>query len=1007
MSFIREFSYPDVIQRRIIYSNIFFTLIIIGFIFTDSSFDLKFYYFYFPVSKMIAITAATGLFLGSFFGKMIFNKVSNCRLIYLITDISFGILTILYLLRKYIFFYNFEPFLNIFLYSIYIFPLFIFIITFISGIKFNYFLKLSCGDFIDEKQGIFYNIILSLVGVSIGVLIAPIKFIYSDINIILLTVPIILFVTCFFVKLRYNPDPLFAQEFENDTQSNNARSKKKDNLLFTYLNIIYMILFIFLGFQTIIRFYGDLFLVEILFFIIISFSIIAGFFIGKSTKFSYFHIYSESIFPVFFLAFIFSMFIFGDKIPYYVGILLFIPISIIFGITSYHTLNNIFINYNHKKRFIILEFAIFILPFPIILSLSFINFTNSWFFIFTYILSILCILIPGFHLINLETKRGYLKAMYFTYFLISIPILILINMKINIPFNKNFYVLKVENYEKLRNINYNSLYINERVSVKINKRTIFNTSDSIIRNLKRSLLPIGLYLTEKDKKKILFIDSNQKFFRNPVIGYFKNSLCLDVIPKSIIDYSTLPFSGSQKYIPEENHALLFFYKNNKKFDLISNIPNILDQNYNYFRFSKEYYKLIQSRLTDKGIHLQIINVSGCSSDFFTSMINNLSSTFKSNTVFIFSNIIAIFSSNDENSLKIDSENISNLRNLFEQQKAIKGLFLDEYHVLSHVAYTKLDEFKNSLNISELNPLYLFLKTKKYELSKDITDRYISINDKFLELFDKKPEKYYEIQNYKNQIFYKDKILKLLKSADMSESLQNYSDETKILFELKKLTEYRPELRKYILHILSYKENYFFNAAVNFEKQKKWDKAKELYNAILTINKDNFETNYRMGLLCITIQDIDNSFKYLQNAMKLKKDHPKVLYQMGVLLFSTGKIDEAIEYFNRALQKRETSSSIFLYLGICYEKKNNIPQAEYYYTKALLEDPNDINIKSRLENIKKIKEEEKNKWKLPAKKNELEDEKDVEMPLPINKSAYDIRLGDKEEVEKDKKNGNKQ
>ena len=52
MSFIKEFSYPDVVQRRIIYSNVFFTLTIIGFIFTDSSFDLKFYYFYTFVNKI-------------------------------------------------------------------------------------------------------------------------------------------------------------------------------------------------------------------------------------------------------------------------------------------------------------------------------------------------------------------------------------------------------------------------------------------------------------------------------------------------------------------------------------------------------------------------------------------------------------------------------------------------------------------------------------------------------------------------------------------------------------------------------------------------------------------------------------------------------------------------------------------------------------------------------------------------------------------------------------------
>lgn len=241
----------------------------------------------------------------------------------------------------------------------------------------------------------------------------------------------------------------------------------------------------------------------------------------------------------------------------------------------------------------------------------------------------------------------------------------------------------------------------------------------------------------------------------------------------------------------------------------------------------------------------------------------------------------------------------------------------------------------------------------------------------------------------------EKLYTLLKTTEWAEAVENYTDETKFLFELKNIAEFNADLSTYIRFILSYKENYYYDAALKVEKEKKWLVAKELYNAILTINSNNFEANYRMALLCLTLQDLDNSYKYLMNAMNLQGDHPKVLYQMGVLLFTNGKYAEAIDYFNRALEKNERSASIYMYLGLSNEQLNNLPQAEEYYTKALIEDPNDINIKLRIENIKRKKDGIPVVEKLPEQKNDIEDEKGEEIPLPINKSAYDIRLGDQQ------------
>ena len=97
-----------------------------------------------------------------------------------------------------------------------------------------------------------------------------------------------------------------------------------------------------------------------------------------------------------------------------------------------------------------------------------------------------------------------------------------------------------------------------------------------------------------------------------------------------------------------------------------------------------------------------------------------------------------------------------------------------------------------------------------------------------------------------------------------------------------------------------------------------------------------------------------------------------------------------------VEERENSPEVFLYLGLANEKLGKLPLALSYYEKAQVKDPNDLTIQSRIEMIKKKLETEKNKWKITSPKNELEEEQDEEIPLPINKSAYDIRLGDSPE-----------
>ena len=258
----------------------------------------------------------------------------------------------------------------------------------------------------------------------------------------------------------------------------------------------------------------------------------------------------------------------------------------------------------------------FIMPALMVIILSIVPFTNFWFFFIIYFITMVNIILPGVFIINRKTALVK-KGIYFGYTLIFISMVIFSHFIVPVALNNNFFLIHARNFDTLKNINYNSPYIKVETGIEVDGRLIFLVKDSTIRNLKRALAPISLYYSEGDTSKVLFIDGNQKFFRNPGIGYFKRSICLDPLSEKIVDFETLPFSGTQTYVPDSTDPLVFFRKKSEKFQIITDIPNILDQRYNDFRFSDEYYTLMKENLSNDGIFAQVINIPGMQPGYFS------------------------------------------------------------------------------------------------------------------------------------------------------------------------------------------------------------------------------------------------------------------------------------------------------------------------------------------------------------------------------------------------------
>ncbi|MCU0822749.1 MAG: tetratricopeptide repeat protein, partial [Spirochaetes bacterium] len=254
----------------------------------------------------------------------------------------------------------------------------------------------------------------------------------------------------------------------------------------------------------------------------------------------------------------------------------------------------------------------------------------------------------------------------------------------------------------------------------------------------------------------------------------------------------------------------------------------------------------------------------------------------------------------------------------------------------------------------------------------------------------------------NGLYSNGRYLSTLKEAEMDEAEDRNEEAAEKLIQLQKYGAYDYRLNNYLNRILSANKDYYYGMALKYEKGKKWEDARKFYRAILVIDKDNFEANYRLGILCITLQDFNDSLDYLQYALKLKGNDPRVLYQIGVLHFSRGEPKLAIDYLDQALQQNGESASIYLYLGLCNEELGRLQEAKRNYELASIEDEKDINIKSSLERINDKMAEEREKWKPAEQKSQTEVEVGEDMPLPIIDSARKVRLTEEEAVLFEKK-----
>lgn len=997
MSHFKQFSYPDITKRWMILISIFLSFFGLTTLILDTIISYKQFFPYFPVIRVILFITLLSFLAGNISGKIIYTLIKKYRFINVIISLFLFLIFFFYHFKVQLLGQNFTHF-NLYVHSRYLASLLIIFPSFLSGIINSYFIKISTGDFIDEKNLLSHYMVFFFLSISSAIILSIImhlvhsNFIYIQYFYVAISFLLIIFISP--INIPFIPESLVAQHYPDDDSIDQENRIHREDLFYAYMNFSYIIIYLFLGMIAFNKFFGNIYYYNSIYISVSLLSIILGIIIGRIKKFSSWHIFSEMLFPIFFLSYLFLLYNYENKISPATGFLFLILPSVVFGFSLKQTVLNITHNFDHEKRFNIINFSLFILPIPIVIAASIVPYTNLSFFLILYLLTFLNIIIPCLYLFNSMLSSGK-KLFYFFFSLIFIPAIIFMHLYYKIPLNSKSFMNNITNFELLRNTNYNLQFIGERGEIKKADSIIFYLSDSTIKNLKRAVAATALFCEEDSK--ILAIDSNQKFFRNPLFGFYNNSVIIDNISSEYVNNNKLPVSGRELYVAREQEILNFLIKNKDKFFSIIDSPNILDQNFHSYRFSKDYYSLIKKRLSENGLYINITDLQFANYTLVNNSLSSLAELYKHHLVFLFSNIVLTISSDSIENLQISQRSITRIRKIIENDSIYGLIFFDETHPFNNLLFNDLNIFQQFLNSStKINP-YIYTAVDIKSLPEQLTEFYFSYKNEWMNsLFKNDKDNQVFLTSFKSELMKNAPILEIIKKAEYSESINAYDQETDLLFQLKKYEPYNVEMKNYLQHIMQFKENYYYSEALRLEKEKKWDDAAILYRAILTMNKDNFEANYRFGLLYITLQDLNNAFKYLDTALKLNNNHPQVLYQMGILLFSSDKFKESIEYLEKAKELGINTATLYLYLGISYEKLKQLDKSKENLEKAILLDPGDAKLQSLINQLNNKITIDTNQGVTEDKRNMSDDEQDEEIKIPVNKKAIKARLKDNEQ-----------
>ena len=119
----------------------------------------------------------------------------------------------------------------------------------------------------------------------------------------------------------------------------------------------------------------------------------------------------------------------------------------------------------------------------------------------------------------------------------------------------------------------------------------------------------------------------------------------------------------------------------------------------------------------------------------------------------------------------------------------------------------------------------------------------------------------------------------------------------------------------------------------YEQEGGQRKAVDEYAQAISINKEDYDTYYKVANILTDLDKKDEAIQMLTNLVNKKPEYTDATIALGDLLIEKEDYKEAVNIYTEALKYNPTSFDLNYNLGIVYTMLNDFPSAKLYYEKA--------------------------------------------------------------------------
>tara|TARA_B100000700_G_scaffold172033_1_gene189989 strand:- start:253 stop:1827 length:1575 start_codon:yes stop_codon:yes gene_type:complete len=139
----------------------------------------------------------------------------------------------------------------------------------------------------------------------------------------------------------------------------------------------------------------------------------------------------------------------------------------------------------------------------------------------------------------------------------------------------------------------------------------------------------------------------------------------------------------------------------------------------------------------------------------------------------------------------------------------------------------------------------------------------------------------------------------------------------------------------------------FQKAITLHQDGNFHEADKIYMAVLSTDKNNFAANYLHGCILLDRDQLEESIKYLELAVKLQPDNFEVNNTLGIAFKNLGNLSDSAKHFRKSILIDDKNYQAYFNCANVYADMLDFKSAKKYFELTLMHNKNFAEAKQRL------------------------------------------------------------